>query len=1335
MKISAMLRLALLGLLLILFGASGSLASDMSKLIDRDCRNCHSRVIKKLNAVGSPHATEVGCKDCHTYHPQRHEEPKVDCAGCHAPGDSAHYQHGNCQQCHHAHWPLEIDFSRITLPVKKNCLTCHGDKFTAGPSKHTEQMRCTECHSSHKTIPSCRDCHEGHGGDKRLSDCLKCHPAHNPLPPTFEDGLDASLCASCHAETTAAMAKSKSMHARQSCTDCHSYHGEKPNCLNCHEPHSKVMGAADCKSCHNHHEPLPLKLKKGISFELCSSCHEETAAVFTEQGAAHKANLSCSDCHLEHPPSKNAIPKCSMCHDKADNPHFGVKSCSQCHNPHRPQAGAFSELENIRPACVSCHSQVDAEMAAGSGKHAEQDCNACHSRHGELPSCLDCHEGHNEKMAAADCSGCHKPHRPLPPQFKSDTASALCADCHADVAATFAASGGRHQQSLDCAGCHEEHPPGKNAIPGCDKCHAPADNTHYAVVDCSRCHDPHQPQAKPFAGLENVRPACAGCHEDVLTEMAKVATAHSETLDCNQCHEQHGAIPSCLDCHQGHDEEMQLTGCIQCHHPHRPLPVEFREGTAAVLCSACHPQPVADLTTAGGAHKEQLGCVECHAAHPPAENVIPACASCHASSDNAHFSLDGCVDCHNPHRPILEDISGLTDSRPICAGCHAAADKQLSEQISAHSSQACVDCHQQHGDAPSCLDCHEGHHEAMMQADCLSCHQPHAPLQIAMSEKSAAQLCSACHSKQVAAISEAGASHRDKLSCAGCHQVHPAAACTQCHAEHPQQGAGIPESCFICHAPSSHPHYAVGSCQDCHQPHQPLALDLSKREPLGPVCVSCHQQVAEQFAAMPGGHSQQDCANCHSQHTKLRKCVDCHQPHEKSMSQGDCLHCHSPHQPQDVRFRQAGDIPIKHCTPCHEEQTAALAAKGRGHQESFTSCTACHPEHLPNGKATKLDCGTCHLRVQRRHFTLDNCSGCHNPHQPLVLDLTKLTELRPACVSCHNNQERLYKLHPSKHSAFDCGKCHAGPHGSKMECLECHEAHIPGMTHLQCLKCHPPHFPQLIKDKPGQAGKVCASCHAEAAAKIKEQGAAHGKQPCVSCHQSHPPAQEKVIPACSICHGQKDHPHFAVGNCQDCHQGHQPLGHDLAKVEDANPACEACHAAVKATFAATPSAHAEQSCTLCHPRHGEAQKCSDCHEPHTQEMAGGDCQTCHAAAHAPHQVAFVGQLPSGFCQSCHEEQVSALAATEAKHGELSCVDCHKGAHGNAPSCASCHEPPHDPALHRKFPDCLKCHLNPHDLADWRSEEQPPTPVAPESIRIRTETQPAASEAASNEDVK
>lgn len=1152
--------------------------------------------------------------------------------------------------------------------------------------------------------------------------------------------IDAD-CTRCHSKVIKEFKQFAAAHATDiECRGCHLQHPRQRGaefaiaaCSICHDPQdNKHFAAADCGDCHNAHKPLEIdfaQFDKPIK-QICLSCHENPYVTTS----AHAEALRCNQCHPQHA----AIPNCSDCHDG----HTGGKiqeACLSCHSAHNPTPTIAAEGLSAK-TCTVCHAQTKKLFTESGGAHAEQSCDDCHVAHTESPDCTECHEGHNEKMVGADCQTCHSYHLPMPPVFTAETNSTFCVDCHAEPSELFTKSGGAHQQNLACADCHTTHPPTAGSPEKCSSCHEPDDNAHFTFDNCQQCHNPHSPKVGDFGGVADAQSLCSGCHTDVAKQMAKQPTAHSSDLTCVQCHEAHDHVPSCLDCHDTHDKKMQAADCAQCHDHHSPRPVAFRGEFTLNACIGCHQETV-DLIDAGGqGHKSQISCVDCHQDHPPGENVIPECASCHDSADNPHFASDACIDCHNPHQPIKDDLSGMRGHRPVCAGCHQQAEEQLSDYAGAHD-RDCVSCHRRHTGVPSCLGCHDGHNDSAVNADCTVCHQAHTPLQIGLQQNPPVQLCADCHESVVETVKSSGASHRDNLLCTSCHQQHPDASCSSCHSEHPQQGQALPDSCFGCHAPSDQTHFTVGECQQCHSPHEPLVLNLKGFDPQAPVCVSCHTQVAEQFTALPSAHSEQDCANCHSEHTRFRLCLDCHQPHEKSMQQADCLSCHPPHQPQNIKLQRVEEIPQIFCASCHEDQASAFAAKGAAHQQEFASCTACHPEHLPNGETTTATCNSCHARAKRRHFVVEDCASCHDPHQPLELQLDKLPKLKPICLSCHNNQERLHNQFPNKHTEFDCRKCHAGEHGSTMDCQDCHQPHIPEMTQTECLKCHSAHLPQLIKAKPGQVGPVCVSCHQQAAGTLKKLGTAHKKQPCVSCHQSHPPNGKKVMPNCAICHDEGDQPHFAVANCQGCHSGHQPLGHDLSKAENANPACLSCHQDSAEIFVSAPSAHAEQGCNSCHPQHGAALKCADCHDPHQQGQSYADCLNCHSAPHAPKQIAFAGDLPAAFCQSCHADQVAGLAASKAAHNSLSCIECHSGDHGSMLDCASCHEPPHDPGLHSKFPNCLKCHIDPHDLADWRGGDSGTTvPPAPqptqESITpVNPDEVPAAPEAARSEGVK
>ena len=233
-----------------------------------------------------------------------------------------------------------------------------------------------------------------------------------------------------------------------------------------------------------------------LSATDCVKCHYSIAVDIDTHGESHKTEVTCLDCHEEHPPEgTNVIPECSNCHDPGDNDHFAVQGCLNCHNPHHPLLLDFTAADNVAPVCATCHEDKLEEMAAKPSAHSEQDCNNCHLQHGladgKSMTCLDCHEGHSEEMVIADCLQCHAPHSPADVTYPDDVAASLCAACHEDVATLLAGSGTAHAE-MGCAECHSEK---HKTIPQCTDCH---DQPHGEYIlgkfpECLTCHrDPHE---------------------------------------------------------------------------------------------------------------------------------------------------------------------------------------------------------------------------------------------------------------------------------------------------------------------------------------------------------------------------------------------------------------------------------------------------------------------------------------------------------------------------------------------------------------------------------------------------------------------------------------------------------------------------------------------------------------------------------------------------------------------------------------------------------------------------------------------------------------------------
>lgn len=217
----------------------------------------------------------------------------------------------------------------------------------------------------------------------------------------------------------------------------------------------------------------------------CVKCHTEQPAQIAANGASHQTEIDCQACHEGHRPSvANNIPSCSNCHE--GSAHYDVENCLGCHNPHQPLK--VSLAGEHKKVCVSCHAGPDKQMVASPSKHATFACNFCHAdTHGNIPSCVDCHEPHSASMTPANCSTCHQAHKPLELTYPATTTSQLCASCHDSIFATLSASPAKHSQ-IACATCHATK---HKTVPQCTDCHGMphAQAMHDRFPKCGECHN------------------------------------------------------------------------------------------------------------------------------------------------------------------------------------------------------------------------------------------------------------------------------------------------------------------------------------------------------------------------------------------------------------------------------------------------------------------------------------------------------------------------------------------------------------------------------------------------------------------------------------------------------------------------------------------------------------------------------------------------------------------------------------------------------------------------------------------------------------------------------
>ncbi|MCL4811284.1 MAG: cytochrome c3 family protein [Vicinamibacteraceae bacterium] len=278
--------------------------------------------------------------------------------------------------------------------------------------------------------------------------CVDCHADVATAELPHAEKLARVDCSTCHADASAAFAKSIHFEARE--------HGKGE--------------AATCVSCHGMHDILPSSDPASRTYALnlpntCGSCHgNDTLITRTNMqggnvasqyadsihGRALKAGLivapSCSACHGAHdilastdPEGKvfrfNQVATCGTCHE-------GIK-----HQFDKGRHGQLLAAQDDRaPVCADCHSAHGIQAADTPQWRVDviRECGTCHVE--KLTTYRDTFHGQVTNLGfarVATCADCHGAHAVLP---QSDPASpthptnrvAMCQQCHAGANENFA---------------------------------------------------------------------------------------------------------------------------------------------------------------------------------------------------------------------------------------------------------------------------------------------------------------------------------------------------------------------------------------------------------------------------------------------------------------------------------------------------------------------------------------------------------------------------------------------------------------------------------------------------------------------------------------------------------------------------------------------------------------------------------------------------------------------------------------------------------------------------------------------------------------------------------
>jgi cytochrome b subunit of formate dehydrogenase/nitrate/TMAO reductase-like tetraheme cytochrome c subunit len=338
---------------------------------------------------------------------------------------------------------------------------------------------------------------------------------------------------------------------------------------------------------------------------------------------AAQDNAECLDCHAdpdllregEHRPGTSVYVSEEM----------GLGSvhedwaCVDCH----VGVDVDHDWEALPPAdCAGCHE--DAADAVAGSLHGRQ---AAERGATDVPTCVDCHGGHDIRYVDDPESPAYRTNVPL-----------TCAECHADpsfnerrpLARVSPLAG--YEQSVHFTALQ-------------------ADENGATCTDCHEYHDLLRPN-DPRSAIhdQNVPATCGQCHGEIQAVFER--SIHGQALAAGELDS-----PDCVDCHGEHeirgpdDPESMVypshvaeTTCVWCHESERIVKrFGLAEGRRQTFADSYH-----GLAESGGS-TTVANCASCHGIHdilPSSEpasmvhpdNLAATCGQCHPGA-GARFAI------------------------------------------------------------------------------------------------------------------------------------------------------------------------------------------------------------------------------------------------------------------------------------------------------------------------------------------------------------------------------------------------------------------------------------------------------------------------------------------------------------------------------------------------------------------------------------------------------------------------------------------------------------------------------------------------------------------------
>ncbi|HET6142789.1 MAG TPA: hypothetical protein VFE02_04725 [Candidatus Acidoferrales bacterium] len=1050
----------------------------------------------------------------------------------------------------------------------------------------------------------------------------------------------------------------RGMHAKVSCTGCHTrpvFTDVGKDCASCHADIHRAQMGKNCAQCHsplgwqastqsiqNHFNRFPLLGAHAVV--QCDECHKNAAV-----GNYIGLSTACSTCHMS-----DWLGTTNPKHQSAGS-EFAASNCTSCH--------AFDTWQNAK----FDHSSTGFLLTNG---HANVACALCHVNN-----------NYNLATAPTDCgnSGCHlttwqTTTNPVHPSAGAAFAVANCTTCHTTVSWTtatfdhnttgFPLTAGH--ANVTCAACHINNNYNLTIAPtdcGNSQCHLTTwqqtnnpvhstSGTAFTAANCSTCH--------------NTTSWSTAIFNHSTTGFTLTGTHMSPTpTPCTSCHVNNNYTLNSTDCYGCHSAAFQSTTTIGGNVPNH---VTAGFPTTAAACSTCHP-----ITTWAA------GVFDHNATGFPLTNghAGVACALCHINNNYALAIAPtdcGNSGCHlttwqQTNNPV-HSSAGAAFAATNCSTCHTTKGWDAASFDHSVTGFTLTGTHVSPTPTP-CTSCHVNNNYTLNSTDCYGCHSAafqstttiggNVPNHVTAGFPTTAAACSTCHpiTTWAAGVFDHNATGFPLTN------GHAGVACALCHINNNYALAIAPTDCGNsgCHLNTNY----GGGWQGTNAPPHAAA---------GPAfavanCSTCHTTVS--FTTATFDHSTTGFAltGTHVSPTPT-PCASCHVSNNYSLSSTDCYGCHSAAFQSTTTI--GGSVPnhitagfpttAAQCASCHPITTWAAGV--------FNHASTGFP--LTNSHAT-VACALCHINGNYALSiapTACGTSGCHltdwqNTNAP-PHSAAGATFAAANCSTCHTTVSWTTATFDHSTTGFALTGMHVSP--TPTPCASCHVSNNYALNTAACYGCHTTDWTSTATLGGAVPNHItagfptdCSICHSTTNWTTSTFNHSTTTFPLTGAH---------TTVACALCHVNSNYSGTLPTDCYSCHtkdyQSTTTLGGSVPNHVTAGypTTCASCHTTTSwlgATFDHSTTGfpltgtHITTACNLCHTT--SATPPTDCYSCHTAQWqstatlggsvpdhtgngfpAASTCSTCHNTTawtgatfshpywKIPHQ--------SATCQTCHQ---------------------------------------------------------------------------------------------------